>query len=203
MRKGLCGRWDFAKRPILAGVLGAMALLGSYFGILTAANSLGHAVDQLVLMWPWFSVLVVGFGIQTGLYTYIRKVQKIYHVSALASKKGITATGGVSTSAMAACCAHHLSDVLPIMGLTGAALFFSEYQKIFLLLGILSNIVGITLMLHMMQRHGLMEKGDPLFEWIFRWNMGKIFRWNMGLSIVLFAIVLVVKIYENYFSTFF
>ncbi len=197
------GRADFPRVPLLAAVLGASALLGAYFGILTVANSLGHAVDQFLLMWPWFSVLVMGFGVQTGLYTYIRRVQKIHHVSALASKKGITATGGVSTTAMAACCAHHLSDVLPIIGLTGAALFFSDYQKIFLLLGVLSNIVGITLMLHMMQRHGLMEKDHPLFERIFRWNMGKMFRWNMGLSIVLFTIVVVVKIYGDYFSSFF
>jgi hypothetical protein len=203
MSKELCGRWDFPKRPILVGVLGAMALLGSYFGILTAANSLGHAVDQFLLMWPWFSALVVGFGVQTGLYTYIRRVQKIHHISSMASKKGITATGGISTTAMAACCVHHLSDVLPIIGVTGAALFFSEYQKIFLLLGVLSNMVGITLMLHMMQRHGLVEKGHPLFERIFRWNMGRMFRWNMGLSIALFAIVVMVKIYGNYFSSFF
>jgi hypothetical protein len=191
------GRADFPRVPLLAAVLGAIALLGAYFGILTVANSLGHAVDQFLLMWPWFSVLVVGFGVQTGLYTYIRRMQKIHHLSSMASKKGITATGGISTTAMAACCAHHLSDVLPIIGLTGAALFFSEYQKIFLLLGILSNIVGITLMLHMMQRHGLTEKGHPLFERIFRWNMGRMFRWNMGLSVALFTIVVMVKIYGN------
>ncbi|MFQ6079712.1 MAG: hypothetical protein ACE5NJ_11350, partial [Thermodesulfobacteriota bacterium] len=171
----------------------------AYFGILTVANSLGHAVDQFLLMWPWFSVLVVGFGVQTGLYAYIRRVQKIRHFSALASKKGITATGGVSTTAMVACCAHHLSDVLPIIGLTGAALFFSDYQRIFLLLGVLSNIVGITLMLHMIQRHGLVEEDHPLFERIFRWNMGKMFRWNMGLSIVLFTIVVMAKVYGHYF----
>ncbi len=192
-------RANFLKRPISAAVLGAMALLGSYFGILTAANSLGHAVDQFVLMWPWFSILVVGFGIQTGLYTYIRRMQKIRHLSTMASKKGITATGGISTTAMAACCVHHLSDVLPIIGLTGAALFFSDYQKIFLLLGVLSNIVGITLMLYMIQKHGLMEKGHPFFERIFQWNMGKMFRWNMGLSVALFTIVVTVKIYGHYF----
>jgi hypothetical protein len=130
-------------------------------------------------------------------------MQKIRHLSSMASKKGITATGGISTTAMAACCVHHLSDVLPIIGLTGAALFFSDYQKIFLLLGVLSNAVGITLMLHIIQRHGLMEARPPLFEMIFRWNMGKVFRWNMGLSIALFAIVVMVRIYGYYFSSLF
>ncbi len=198
MGDSLSRRGNSSKRAVLAAVLGAKALLVAYFGILTLANSLDHAVDQFILMWPWFSVLVVGFGVQTGLYTYIRRVQKIHHVSALASKKGITATGGVSTTAMVACCAHHLSDVLPIIGLTGAALFFSEYQKIFLFLGVLSNAVGITLMLHMMQKHGLVEKDHPLFERIFRWNMSKMFRWNIGLSIVLFIIVVMSKVYEHF-----
>lgn len=195
----LFGRADFPRVPLSAAVLGAIALLGMYFGILTLANSLGHAVDQFLLMWPWFTVLVVGFGVQTGLYTYIRRVQKIHHISALASKKGITATGGVSTTAMVACCAHHLSDVLPIIGLTGAALFFSDYQRIFLLMGILSNAVGITLMLHLIQRQGLIEEGQPLFERIFQWNMGKIFRWNTGLSIVVFTIAIMAKVYGHYF----
>jgi hypothetical protein len=194
---------NFPKGPLLAAVLGAMTLMGSYFGILTLANSLGHAVDQFALMWPWFTALVAGFGVQTGLYTYIRRAQKTRHLSAMVSKKGITATGGVSTTAMAACCAHHLVDVLPIIGLTGAALFFSEYQKIFLLLGILANIVSITLMLHIMQRHGLMEKDHPLSEWVFKWNMGKIFRWNMGLSMALFAIVVMVRIFGQHFPSLF
>jgi len=190
---------NISKRSVVAAVLGSMALMGSYFGILTLANSFRHAVDQFLLMWPWFSVLVVGFGVQTGLYTFIRRVQKIHHVSALASKKGITATGGVSTTAMAACCAHHLSDVLPVLGLTGAALFFADYQKIFLLLGVLSNGVGITLMLHMIQRNGLMETGYPLLGRVFRWNMGKILRWNVGLSAVVLTLVVGAKIYGHYF----
>jgi len=198
MGKGAYRRRHFLQGPVFAGVLSSMALLGSYFGILSAANSFNHAVDQFILLWSWFSSLVVGFGIQTGLYTYIRRVQKIHHVSVLASKKGITATGGVSTAAMAACCAHHLSDVLPIVGLTGAALFFSEYQEIFLLLGVLSNVVGITLMLHMMQGLGLMGTGPPLLERIFRWNMGKILRLNVGLSLVVLTIVVGAKIYGHY-----
>ena len=183
------------KWPILIGVLSAVVLLGLYVGILAIANSLGHALNQFVLMWPWFSALILGFGIQAGLYSYVRRLQKIRHVSHMASTKGITATGGISTTAMAACCVHHLSDFLPIIGLTGAALFFSDYQKVFLLLGILSNTVGISLMLHVMQKHGFMEMGHPFFEKISRWNMRKIFRWNTGLSIVLFAIVVIIKVY--------
>lgn len=199
MDNGIQRRGNFLKGPIFVAILSAIALLALYFGILTIANSLSHAANQFVLMWPWFSALILGFGIQAGLYSYVRRLQKIRHVSHMASTKGITATGGISTTAMAACCVHHLSDFLPIIGLTGAALFFSDYQKVFLLLGILSNTVGISLMLHVMQKHGFMEMGHPFFEKISRWNIGKIFRWNMGLSIAVFTIVVMVKVYGHYF----
>jgi hypothetical protein len=101
-----------------------LALLGLYVGILTLANSLSHAVNQFIELWPWFSALILGFAIQAGLYAYTRMVQKLRHAAHMTSTKGITTTGGVSGAAMAACCAHHLSDVLPVIGLTGAALFF-------------------------------------------------------------------------------
>jgi len=48
---------------------------------------------------------------------------------------------------MAACCAHHLVDLLPILGLSAAALFLSEYQEQLLIFGILANVIGIAMML--------------------------------------------------------
>ncbi|NIS59826.1 MAG: hypothetical protein GTO13_03700 [Proteobacteria bacterium] len=192
-------RVSFLKGSLGIAVLSAIALLGLYVGILTIANSFGHAVNQFVIMWPWFSALVLGFGIQVGLYSYTRRLLRIRHLSNMASTKGITATGGISTTAMAACCVHHLSDVLPVIGFTGAAIFFSDYQRIFLLMGVLSNFVGITLMLHVMQKHGLMGIGHPFFAKISRWNMRRIFRWNMGLSIGLFLVVATIKIYGQRF----
>ncbi len=190
---------NFLKGPVFTGALSAMGLLGLYFGILTMANSLGHAVDQFVMLWSWFSALILGFGIQVGLYSYNRRLLRIRHLSKTASTKGITATGGISTTAMAACCVHHLSDVLPVIGLTGAAIFFSDYQKAFLLLGALSNLVGITLMLHVMQKHGLTEIGHPFFEKIARWNLARVFRWNTGLSVAVFTVFVIIEFYRRHF----
>jgi hypothetical protein len=184
--------------PVLVAFLGAMALLGLYVGVLTLAKSLAHALDQFVIMWPWFSALTLGFGVQMGLYAYTRKLHKIRHPSHGTSARGLTATGGMSTAAMAACCVHHLSDVLPVLGLTGAALFFSDYQKVFLLGGILSNIAGITLMLYMMQKHGLMDIGHPLFERISRWDIGKLFKWNIGLSIAVLTVFVAARVWGQY-----
>ena len=57
------------------------------------------------------------------------------------------AGGGVSTVAMVACCLHHLTDVLPLLGLTAAATFLAEWKVPFLVVGLLTNLVGIGLML--------------------------------------------------------
>ncbi|MHB1415103.1 MAG: hypothetical protein ACYC1C_07600, partial [Chloroflexota bacterium] len=51
---------------------------------------------------------------------------------------------GASTTAMLACCAHHLGDLLPILGLSGAALFLNEFKTPLLWLGIIGNLAGIA-----------------------------------------------------------
>ena len=56
------------------------------------------------------------------------------------------AGGATSTAAMVACCAHHVTDVLPIVGLTAAATFLAEYQTLFMLVGLGTTLVGIAVM---------------------------------------------------------
>ena len=53
----------------------------------------------------------------------------------------------MSTAAMVACCAHHVADVLPILGLTAAATFLAEYRLAFMLVGLGTTIAGIIYML--------------------------------------------------------
>lgn len=62
--------------------------------------------------------------------------------SRLAAGTG-TAMSGV---AMIACCAHHALDLLPILGLSAAALFLSEYQQELLIFGVVANFAGIIMM---------------------------------------------------------
>lgn len=47
---------------------------------------------------------------------------------------------------MVACCAHHLVDLIPILGLSAATLFLSEYQEQFLIFGIVANLIGMGMM---------------------------------------------------------
>lgn len=40
----------------------------------------------------------------------------------------------------------HAVDVLPILGVSGAALFLTEYQREFLMIGVFANAIGILYM---------------------------------------------------------
>src|SRR5690606_3700731 len=62
------------------------------------------------------------------------------------------AGGGMSTVAMVACCAHHVTDVLPLLGLTAAAAFLAEYRTVFMLVGLSTTLLGIIVMLIILLR---------------------------------------------------
>jgi hypothetical protein len=49
---------------------------------------------------------------------------------------------------MLACCAHHLADILPIVGLSGAAIFLNAYKTPLLWLGILMNLAGVAYLIY-------------------------------------------------------
>jgi len=55
---------------------------------------------------------------------------------------------------MVACCLHHVTDVLPVLGISAAATFLTRYQRPFMLLGLGMNIVGIVVILVVLYREG-------------------------------------------------
>jgi hypothetical protein len=133
--------------PVSAGLVGSGLLAILYFGIVSWAESPQHAVD---LFWEdrWIVMpIIVGFGIQMALYVILKK--RLFVPAANAGHSGaITgASGGMSAAAMVACCAHHVTDVLPILGLTAAASFLAEYRIPFMLVGLGTTLLGILFML--------------------------------------------------------
>lgn len=140
------------RRHVIAGVTAGIILLLLYAGVITLAQGAQHMLEQTAKTWYWLIILATGFGIQAGLLSFIRQALRQRRASATAT---IAASGGVSAGSMVACCAHHLSDILPLIGVAGLTAFLVEYQTFFLILGVLSNIVGITIMLETIQRHGL------------------------------------------------
>jgi hypothetical protein len=133
--------------PVAIGFIGATLLTGLYFGIVSWAESPQHAV-QLFWQDRWIVLpIILGFGVQAGLYTILKKRLFVPVASTGPSGPMMGAGGTTSTLAMVACCAHHVTDVLPILGLTAAATFLAQYRIAFMLVGLGTTLLGIAVML--------------------------------------------------------
>lgn len=138
-----------AALSIALGVLGALALVGLYLGIVTWAQGADHALELLWSDRLFVGFISAGFGTQVGLFTYVRLLQRAMARESVALAGAGTAASSVS---MVACCAHHLADVLPIVGLSGIAMFLVEWRTPLMLLGIGTNLAGIVVMLGQLRR---------------------------------------------------
>ena len=143
-------------RPVALGLLAVLGLLAFYLGIITLAQGWGHAMQQLADDRWFISAIASGFGTQVGLFTYLKGL----HAQAAAG--GVAASTGTSTAAMLACCAHHLVDILPIVGISGAAIFLNAYKTPLLWLGILMNLIGIVYLLRKIRQQRHMACHTPL-----------------------------------------
>ena len=138
--------------PVGTGLAGAVLLTAVYFGVVSLAESPKHAAelfwqDRLIVV-----PIILGFGIQVALYTILKKRLYVPSTSSGPSGPLIGAGGATSTVAMVACCAHHIADVLPILGLTAAAAFLAEYRVAFMLVGMGTTVLGIAIMLFILFR---------------------------------------------------
>lgn len=137
--------------PILFGLSGCLLLLSLYLGLVTLAQGFGHATELLQQDWYLVVPIALGFGIQVGLFTYMRNSLRLRKGTGSATALAGAGTG-TSSVAMLACCAHHLTDVLPFLGLSGAALFLADYRQPLMLVGIVTNLVGIAVMVRTIRR---------------------------------------------------
>jgi hypothetical protein len=138
--------------PIGAGLAGMIFLTAVYFTIVSLAESPGHALQ---LFWSDRAIvfpIVLGFGIQAALYTILKKRLYVPVTSTGASTPLMGAGGATSTVAMVACCLHHATDALPILGLTAAATFLAQYRTAFMLVGLGTTMLGIAVMLFILLR---------------------------------------------------
>ncbi len=142
-------RWSRSRWPILIGSLGALALFVLYLTIVTVAQGWQHAVE-LFQQDAWLVIpIMMGFGVEVGLYTYLRGVRR---QGSRQSKMMLRARGATSTAAMVACCAHHVADVLPLLGFSAAASFLAAYKIPFMLVGLTMNLIGILVIVRAIRR---------------------------------------------------
>ena len=123
----------------MRGMVGMAALLGVYFAVVGIISGSAYALEQFSAFWYFIVSLALGFGIQVGLYSYLRDALQ----QGEGSGKVVAVSGTASTAAMISCCAHYLVNIIPILGLTGFATVMSQYQVKFFWLGMIFNFLGI------------------------------------------------------------
>jgi copper chaperone CopZ len=147
----------------LVGIIAAAGLVAFYLGLLTLVSDWESALMQLEDSRWWVLALSVGLGIQASLYTLLRRYLQKQAIKG--ARTSLAASSGMSSASMAACCAHFVVPILPVLGLpflSAAAATLAEYQNWLFFAGVISNIVGISVMLRILYRNGLMTKKSAL-----------------------------------------
>lgn len=114
-------------------------LLILYFVIISLISGRDFAFSQFAAFWYFIVGLAVGFGVQIGLYSYLKSVVKLN-----ASKGMIAVSGTTSTVAMISCCTHYFANLLPIIGVSGAIALIGQYHIELFWLGLVANAAGIA-----------------------------------------------------------
>jgi len=130
------------QRSVLFGALGTLTLLGVYFLLLTAVSAWEFTVSQFLDFWYFIVSLALGFGLQLGLFTYLRNAVRGMDMSG----KVVALSGTTSTAAMISCCAHYLTNILPALGAAGLVALVAQYQIELFWFGLASNLAGIFYM---------------------------------------------------------
>lgn len=123
---------------VIAGALGTTVSLGFYLLVAALAQDWDHALSLALADAPFVGAIALGFGVQVALFVHLRRLQP--HSSA----KPLAATGGASTASMLACCAHHLIDLAPALGVAGMATLLGTYRVPLLWLAVGINAFGIV-----------------------------------------------------------
>lgn len=129
------------KTPLLMGFLSGLSLLILYGAAMTFLSGWEAAVEQFQALWYLMVPLAAGFGIQVGLYIKLR------HVVQEKAKTSLAAGGSSAGVSMLACCAHHATDALPFLGLSGVSILLTRYQVPILTVSLGINVLGIIVML--------------------------------------------------------
>ena len=127
-------------RPLAGGVFASSALLAIYFGVLTLISGWSFTVSQFAEFWPYIITLAFGFWIQVGLYLYLKRLSENHHHA----NHMVAASGTTSTVAMLACCAHYLTNILPVLGVVGVVSLIAQYQIALFWISLAFNAAGLV-----------------------------------------------------------
>lgn len=131
---------NIKNKSIRNGIIAVLLIITLNFIILASLKFPIMAIAQIKKYFVLLILLILGFGFQIGLFTYLR------HKNVIGCATTVT-SGGISTTSMVLCCSHYLIAVIPFIGISALA-SLSRYTFWFIMIGIISNIIGIIIMLY-------------------------------------------------------
>ncbi len=137
-------------KNIFKGSLASIILLAVYMTVVSLVSGWNFMLEQFSQFWYFVIPLAIGFGIQVGLYSYLKDAMKKKNIPA--SGNVVAVSGTTSTAAMISCCAHYLVNVLPILGAVGVITIISQYQVQFFWIGLAFNLAGLMYMLNQVRK---------------------------------------------------
>ena len=135
-------------KPILYGIMAILIVVSINFFVLYALDFPLMATTLIKQYWYLLILLIGGFGLQVGLFTYFHSLNAVSCSTTFTS-------GGISGVSMILCCSHYLLNILPFLGaFIGVSSLFTlaRYTPYFLWLGIISNAVGISVLFYQKKR---------------------------------------------------
>jgi len=179
-------------KALLFGISASLLLTFGYVALLTWLNSFAHAMQRFSELGFWMPTIILGFGLQIFLFVYMREAAK---QKALSASGSVAISGGTSVGSMALCCLHHVSDIVPILGVSAATIFLTRFEGFFLTLALVSNALGIIFMLGKIQDRSLFPKDSALLSKFFKLNMSNAFLAVAAFGAIALAISLANSIY--------
>lgn len=129
------------------GLSAALALLLLYTGVVSGVSGWVSMVQQFSSTWYFLISLALGFGLQVGLYIYIK-----HSYSQGLNGKMVATSGTTSTVAMLACCSHYVLSIAPYLGAVGIFGFLGQYQRELYWFGLFANLLGITYLFYKLRK---------------------------------------------------
>ncbi|MBS3163521.1 hypothetical protein J4427_02420 [Candidatus Woesearchaeota archaeon] len=124
-------------------VIAFLIVIGINFLVLYSLNFPAMAVSQIKKYFLLLVLLITGFGVQIGLFTYLKHKSVVCSATSMAS-------GGISSISMILCCSHYALNIFPFMSASLAS-SLAKYTLQILLFGLLANAVGIYFMVKKMR----------------------------------------------------
>ncbi len=148
MRESLNGRYmpgisirSLLKNPYVFGISTGILVILFNISIASLAEGSFEQGYQVFLSNGIFVYLIpLAVSLQMGLFRYHRNIT----TGNIAGTEKIGMAGSATSSlTMVACCLHHVSDILPSIGLIlAASSFLIQYKNAIIIIGLLANVAG-------------------------------------------------------------